>query len=268
MRQLLCHPEQQALVQGFRAVCPVCGSFWDLEACVNHVEYTDAYPLERKHFDPQVGNLKVSTLKRWLSSLELDPHGHVVCEVGFGGGFCLTYLQGCAQEVFGVEAVPANLAHAHSLGVPSSHLFSFHERPPLLPCRVSLWLFLDSFEHILEPLRFLEWVEANSSQRAVLLIVAPNAASLSQRLMGKLWPHRLADHLFHWSENGLEGMLGKFGVRLKQRFNPLKHVSTDMVLNHLALMPAFRPASRLLKRLPRMSLWLNIGEMGLLFEGA
>ena len=60
--ELLCHPAEVAVVRGFRGACPVCGSFWDLEACKRVAEYTDAYPHERNHFDPRVGALKVSTM--------------------------------------------------------------------------------------------------------------------------------------------------------------------------------------------------------------
>lgn len=266
MRQLLCHPEQQALVHGFRALCPVCGSFWDLEACAGHMEYTDAYPLERMHFDPQVGNLKVSSLKQWLSTLNLDPRHDVACEVGFGGGYCLAHLRGFAQEVFGLEAVPANIAHAHSLGVPSSCLFSFHERPRVLPRRVSLWLFLDSFEHILELDTFMPWLVENASDRARLLIVAPDANSLSQRYLGRFWPHKLAEHLFHWSSEGLAALCQQYGFTVRRRFKPTKHISTDMVVNHLQRTPLRWLGLMLGKVIPPCEVWFNVGEMGFLLD--
>lgn len=268
LQPLLCHPEERPVKRAFRAVCPSCGSYWDLEACFLDFDYTESYPAERLHHDPEIGALKVSTLDSWFSIVGLDPREHVVCEVGFGGGFCLAHLHGRSQEVYGIEAIPANIHHAQTLGIEASRLFLFDQRPEVLPTRVSLWLFQDSFEHILEPGRFLRWVVANSSDRALLLIVAPNAASLSQRLLGRLWPHKLADHVFHWSARGLSSFLHHFGFRLRRRFNPMKHVSTDMVLNHLER-TSLRRASALLKRmLPPMRVWFNMGEMGMLFERA
>jgi hypothetical protein len=264
--ELLCHPAERAVVRGFRGSCPVCGSFWDLEACERVAEYTDAYPHERNHFDPRVGALKVSTMERWLGSLDLDLRDQVVCEVGFGGGFCLAHLRQAARAVFGLEAVAANLAHAHSLGIHSSCLFLFAERPSLLPHRVSFWLFQDSFEHILELKAFMPWMVANSTDRAQLLIVAPNATSLSRRCLGRLWPHKLADHLFHWSPAGLISVCQRYGFRVKRRFDPTKHLSTGMVLNHLARTPLRSLAAILRKAIPAWEGWFNLGEMGFLFQ--
>jgi hypothetical protein len=112
---LLCHPDQQPVVRGHRASCPVCGAFWDLEALGRRFDYTDAYPVERKHFDPVIGNLKIATLHYWLSAVGIEPCEHVVCEVDFGAGYCLAHLRDGAADVFGLEAVPSNVAHAASL---------------------------------------------------------------------------------------------------------------------------------------------------------
>jgi hypothetical protein len=73
---LLCeHPQQNAERHGFRMVCGICGSFWDLESRAAHVEYDASYPAERGHFDPHVGELKVRTLKHWIADTRLTLDG-------------------------------------------------------------------------------------------------------------------------------------------------------------------------------------------------
>jgi hypothetical protein len=264
---LLCHPEQQGILRGQRATCPRCGSFWDLESCAANAGYTETYPSQHLHFDPEIGRLKVATLDRWLSDLGVDVKGETVCEVGFGGGFCLAHLQRRAQDVFGIETISASLSHAASLGIPPAHLFPFQRRPDHLPKAVSLWLFQDSFEHILDVGAFMPWVAANSSPATLLLVVAPDATSWSCRLLGRYWPHKLPEHLFHWSPDGLIALFGRYGFGLMRRFKTPKRISTGQVANHLSLMPSLRPSGPVLKRIvPRIEAWFNIGEMGLVFQ--
>jgi hypothetical protein len=263
---LPCHPGLPSRRRGHRAVCPECGSFWDLESLAAPATYTDAYPRDRLHFDPRIGALKVRSLGRWLATTGLDPTGRVVCEVGFGGGHCLADLRGKAGTVFGIEAIPACLSHAVSLGVPEAGLFLFEGRPALLPEPVSLWVFQDSIEHIPELETFLPWVSENSAAGAALLVVAPNAASLSRRVLGRYWPHRVRDHLFHWSPAGLAAILGRHGFAPRRAFDPTKRVSTEMVFRHLAQTRRTRFLGRLAGVVPRLEVWFNMGEMGLLFE--
>ena len=72
-RPPICHPDRAAVVHGFRAVCPACGSFWDLENLEAESRYTPDYPAERSHFDAATGALKVATLERWLATTGRAP---------------------------------------------------------------------------------------------------------------------------------------------------------------------------------------------------
>lgn len=265
---LLCHAGAPALRRAWRAVCPRCGSFWDVEACGRGFAYTDDYPTERQHHDTRIGDDKVRSLARWLSELGLDLRGHVVCEVGFGGGFCLAHVGAVARRAFGVEAVAANLANARRLGVPASELWRIDEAPERLPVPVSFWLFQDSFEHILDVERFMRWLTANSADAALLLVVAPDAMSVSRQVMGRFWLHRLADHLFHWSAAGLVDFLERHGFALLRRFRPVKWVSAEVVWNHMARTRFRRPAALAERLAPPFTLRGNIGEMGLLLGRA
>lgn len=262
---LRCHPELVAERRGHRARCPRCGSFWDVAYAAEPFRYADDYPAERRHHDPRVGRRKAETLREWLRELRLDPRDHVVAEVGFGGGFGLADLGRSARAVFGVEAVAANLAHARTLGLPADALFLDEERPARLGHPVSLWLFLDAFEHLPDPDGMLEWVVANSATGARALVVAPEAGSRSERWLGRLWPHRLADHPFHWSACGLLACFGRHGFVLERRFNPRKRLGTEVLVDHLgrSWLPALR---RLGAWVPRLTFRGNLGEVGLLFH--
>lgn len=250
---------------GYRLRCTTCGSFFDRSSLAQDFVYDASYPTDRGHFDPEVGAMKVRSLERWLRVAELDPTGLVVCEVGFGGGHCLRWLADRAAQTLGIEAVEANLEHARSLGLADVMRFAACREPLARP--VELWLFLDSFEHVPEPDRFLRWLTASSAPGARVLVVAPEAGSPSERSLGPLWPHRLPDHRFHWSRKGLEALYRAHGFRTVAQFRPTKTVSGAMLLNHLSMtFPLVRPLAGAARWLRGLRLDFNVGEMGLVLE--
>ena len=250
---------------GHRLRCAACGSFFDRDSLAQEFVYDASYPAERGHFDPEVGALKVRSLERWLRAAALDPSGRVVCEVGFGGGHTLGWLAARAAHTFGIEAVEANLENAKRLGVSDVMRFADCREPLSHP--VDLWLFLDSFEHLPEPARFLRWLAASSAPAARVLLVAPEAGSPSERLLGALWPHRLPDHSFHWSRRGLEELYRAHGFRTVAEFRPTKSVSGAMVVNHLSrTLPLLHPLAGTARWLRWLRLDFNLGEMGLVLE--
>jgi hypothetical protein len=250
-------------VERHRLRCPTCGSFFDRDSLAQEFVYDASYPVDRGHFEPEVGAMKVRSLERWLRAVRLDPTGRVICEVGFGGGYCLSWLAERAVQAFGIEAVEANLEHARSLGL--SNLLRFADCREPLTRPVDLWLFLDSFEHLPEPAGFLRWLAVNSTPAARVLLVAPEAGSTSERWLGPLWPHRLPDHHFHYTRGGLEGLFAAHGFRRLAEFDPAKTVSGAMLVNHLTrTLPLLRPLSGAAHWLRGLRLHFNVGEMGLL----
>src|SRR5438045_8448519 len=100
---LLCeHPQEKAKRHGFRLVCGVCGSFWDLESRAAHVEYDASYPAERGHLDPHVGELKVRTLKHSIAEARVSHEGRHGCEGGFGRRNCLPFVPHPASPLVSV----------------------------------------------------------------------------------------------------------------------------------------------------------------------
>jgi hypothetical protein len=262
---LLCeHPNDTIRVSGHRAVCAVCGSFWDRDSLAASVEYDETYPAQRGHFDPRVGALKVRTLDHWLQAGGVSLAGKVVCEVGFGGGACLPYLAARAAHVIGLEVNQAAIDRVRETGVRAELL---QVAPlPELSQPIDLWLFQDSFEHIPAPGPFTDWMVANSASAAEILLVAPRGDSLSRRLMGRFWPHKLPDHQFHWSHDGLVAFMARRGFAARRQFFPLKFASPQMVAAHF--LHKLGVADSLRRRLVGASfaLPINFGEHGLVFQ--
>ncbi|MBA3405982.1 MAG: hypothetical protein H0U13_15090 [Gemmatimonadaceae bacterium] len=179
--------------------------------------------------------------------------------MGFGGGHTLRYLSDTAAYACGIDVITECLTHAQALGVSADRLFDGANLPPELPQRIDFWLFQDSFEHIPHPAQFVEWVERNSSANTEVLIVLPEAASISETLLGSLWPHRLPDHTFHWSRRGLIEFWGRRNFHLVEAFSPRKYLSGATLIAHVQ--HKFGLAQRRVPPWPTMR--FNIGEMGL-----
>jgi len=224
------HPADQFTRHGSRAVCGVCGSFWDLDSLRARVTYDASYPEHRGHFDPRIGALKVRTLAHWVRASGIELAGKTVCEVGFGGGATLGYLAERAAHVIGLEINETAIAHVRAQGI-RAELLNVVPLPDLSR-KVDLWLFEDSFEHIPDPAAFMAWMDQHSAPNAEILMVLPRGDSLSRKLMGRFWPHKLPDHEFHWSLRGLLSFLDQRGYQLVRQFFPLKFASPGMVAAH------------------------------------
>jgi hypothetical protein len=266
---LLCGHTLPPVAHSYKARCPQCGSFWDRDALDTQTAYDRSYPEQRSHFDPLTGRLKVRTLRRWLAKLGIRTEDLAACEVGFGGGFCLSFLQETSRCVFGIEAISENIEHAVRLGLRRDSLYHAGALSGALPQKVDLWIFQDSFEHLDDPSRFLQWLIDNSSERSRVLVVAPQGGSISERMMGTWWPHKVGDHRFHWTRQGMVDFFSRRGYALEESFFPAKYLSLRMASSHL-LLKAVGP-KRLepwLRRIPRShcAFLFNFGEMGLLFR--
>lgn len=263
---LLCeHSIDEAIRLGFRLMCPACGSYWDLESREHVVQYDASYPAQRGHYDRRVGALKVRTLRRWLRDGRIDVTGKRVCEVGFGGGSCLPFLAERARSVVGLEANQSAIDHAKQAGYRAEYVL-VDQAPLPLTEPIDLWIFQDSFEHIPDPAAFVGWMSANSSPNAEILLVAPRADSISQRVLGRFWPHKLPDHQFQWSQVGVVGFMARRGFGLRHQFFPLKFASPRMVIAHFlhksgVVIRAREPLARAAIAVP-----INFGEMGLVFR--
>jgi len=261
---LLCEHSPATVRSSYRAQCGVCGSYWDLDSLAAETSYDASYPEQRGHFDPRVGGLKVRTLRQWLRRSDVSLRGKTICEVGFGGGSCLSFLAEHAGHVVGLEINQSAIERVRASGVRAELLLV---DPLPTPSRnVDLWLFQDSFEHIPNPSAFVQWMNEHSAPGATILMVLPRGDSLSRRMLGRLWPHKLPDHQFQWSRAGVLDFLGRRGWSLAREFFPLKYASPEMILAHgLHKIGVGKRAARSLRG-ARVALPLNFGEMGLVLR--
>jgi hypothetical protein len=263
---LLCgHPTASIVRASYRAVCGVCGSYWDLDSLAAVVPYDESYPEKRGHFDPRVGALKVRTLRRWLDRTDTNLAGKRVCEVGFGGGSCLPLLAERAGHVIGLEINDSAIQRVRDSGV-RAELLRVDRLPAKLAAPIDLWLFQDSFEHIPDPAVFVDWLTENSGVESEVLMVLPRGDAWSRRLLGRLWPHKLPDHQFQWSRAGVVDFFRRRGWSVRTEFFPLKFASLEMVLAHGMHKLGIGNGSARSLGWASIALPINFGELGLVLR--
>ena len=96
--------------------------------------------------------------------------------------------------------------------------------------------------------------------------MAPRADSLSQRLLGRLWPHKLPDHQFQWSRAGVVEFMARRGFVLRADFFPLKFASPQMVVAHFLHKAGAPPSVKKWLGGAALAVPINFGEMGLVFR--
>jgi SAM-dependent methyltransferase len=223
--------------------------------------YDDAYPAERGHHDPTIARCKQLTLASWLHRTGTPLADRRVLEVGFGGGATLHWMQTQGAVVSGQEPVAANRAAAIAAGIRADRikpdLTGFNEQS------FDLVLYLDSFEHVLDPEAHLRCLDAVTRPGSRALLVLPVANSASRHLLGRIWPHDIDDHWVFYSTTGLTRLWERFGWRPAGRFYPWKYLSLQTVARHAQIKTGIVMP---LGMLAAKGLWLNFGERGLLFE--
>jgi hypothetical protein len=239
--------------------CVACGTIWMPDR--RGYAYDDSYPARRGHHDPTVARCKQLTLSAWLHRLGMKLANQDVLEVGFGGGATLGWMQAQGAQVFGQEPVAANRAAAVAAGIPGDRV-----KPDLADFagqHVDLVLYLDSFEHLLDPEAHLSCLAAVTALGSRALLVLPVADSLSRHLLRRFWPHDIDDHWVFYSTQGLTRLWQRFGWRPVARFYPWKFVSLRTIARHLRITTGIALP---LGRLEELGVWLNFGERGVVFE--
>jgi len=245
--------------QAARRHCAACGTIWlPQRRCYT---YDDAYPAAQGHFHPAIGRCKQVTLQYWLRRTVGPVAARRVLEVGFGGGATLEWLRQQDASVWGQEPVAANRRAAVAAGIEPDRIKA--DLAEFAGLHFDLALYLDSFEHILDPIAHLRTLNAVTVRGSRALLVLPVADCLPRRLMGRMWPHDSADHWVFYSTRGLICMWQQAGWRLADRFYPWKLVSIQALARHAQVKAGVKLP---LDVLPSFGVWLNVGERGLVFE--
>ena len=154
---------------------------------------------------------------------QFKPRGRVL-DVGCHMGMLLRLARKRAWDVCGVDPTPAlsNLA-IKKFGLPVYQCF-VNELPEEVAHSFDVVALSDVFEHISEPLSFLEDVKRVMKPDGILYVKVPNALwnvfkqqqleRRGRRPQSGLWDSY--EHVVHYTDASLKAMLEKAGLRVKQ----------------------------------------------------
>jgi len=93
----------------------------------------------------------------------------------------------------------------------------------------------DLLEHVQKPAAFLREVRRILKPTGLLMIVTPNAASLSCRLMGVNWSHYKAEHLHYFSPRTIKQLLTDSGFTLLVVEGAAKYLNFAYIINQFRI---------------------------------
>ena len=222
--------------------CRACGSVyhaagpgWQRIAQIYQAEYHNA----RGHTgDPHVELVKRLTVLRYLQELErLGSPGGRLLEVGCSTGVGLETAAAAGWEVEGVELSEASAALARERqGVRAVHAGRLEETS-LDEGAYDVVVLFDVIEHIDPPSAALAHLRRLLRPKGLLLMVTPDAGSVSARLMGARWPHLLVEHVVLFSRRGMRTALQEAGFDIEQLRFAWKYVNLNMLVRHATIHP-------------------------------
>lgn len=265
------------MIEGFS--CPACetqmrkmkGSLYICSHCQTEAiperkkfSYSADYQKERGHYEQEIRANKVQTFLSYLKSahVSIKPKDFIL-EVGFGGGAILEYLWNNQQQaLFGVEAHESSFSSMLDRKFPRESLSTKIQDAGVFKKPVDLVLYLDSFEHLLDPSQHLKELNAMVQKGSRAIVVTPKVDSLSRRCLGAYWPHNVNDHWIFYSSKGIRILWESHGWKLIREWSPQKKISIETIIRHFG-------QTAIVESLPffkSLKLWIRFGEMGLVFE--
>ncbi|MDD4869230.1 MAG: class I SAM-dependent methyltransferase [Kiritimatiellae bacterium] len=212
-----------------------------------------------------IAEMKRLTFNRWLKILERYVHPDNLLDVGCGTGILMQVAQTRGWRVTGLDisayAVERTAARGYEVRQGDVVTADFQE------ASFRVVTMLDVVEHLRDPVRHLGIVSRLLSAGGIVMIVTPDAGSLSARLLGRDWPHvKPMEHLWLFTQRALISLLERAGFEMLwigrvTKVVTLRGLGTDLRESHPWICAVLRVIQGIAPILTNKALPLPLGEM-------
>lgn len=193
--------------------CTDCG-FEMQETDLHYKNVSDIYGSD--YFDTYGETGAVEQKKRYynrlLDDIGLSPESRVL-EIGCGTGIFLSTCIERGIDAFGIDINPAGLEIASETVPPQRLMCGDVEALSDEIQGFDAIFMLDYIEHIRDPGPVLGIAFEKLNQAGRLIISTPSSSSVSNKVMGRKWPHYIEEHQVFFSERAMYMVLTGIGYR-------------------------------------------------------
>ncbi len=189
--------------------------------------YPDDYDCYKSHksLTGLIQKIKAGKDVRIIKKI-LKGAGKGVLEIGAGSGLFLSLLKNASLNVTGIEMSSSGVKYAkETFGIDLEKCF-FEDYNS--SNRFDMIIAFHALEHFNDPVAVLDKIKPILKNGGYLYIKVPRLDSWSAKLYGKFWHgYDLPRHRFHFTKNGLTGLLKKQGFEIemsKGDYGPLDTV--------------------------------------------
>lgn len=176
--------------------------------------------------------MKGATFESYLKeAFSLAKKGKAL-DVGCALGFLLTAAQKMGWKPYGVELSEFS-AKSANIFFPGKVFNGTLDDAPFENKTFELITMVDLLEHTVSPIKTLARARQLLKNDGVLLIVTPNARSLSAKLMREKWLHYKAEHLYYFSPNNIRILLIGSGFHVTTVKPAKKFLSFHYIMHQL-----------------------------------
>lgn len=189
------------------------------------------------YFEKRAQNQKTSKqvyFEEFLTSLALDLNDKKILDVGAGEGFfskAVLKLYPKAQ-VFALEDHPDSIKLFEDISCVHIHQSLEEWLSSASNIKFDYIFCLDLLEHIEDPIASVRsLVRLHMDKEAVLVASFPNCESLPRKILGRLWPQYLLQHLTYFSAQGVELMLQQSNLKKQVLRSHYKRLPLGYILS-------------------------------------
>ncbi|MCA9284591.1 MAG: class I SAM-dependent methyltransferase [Phycisphaerales bacterium] len=151
----------------------------------------------------------------WLlkQALAARPAARTLLDIGAGAGLMVAKAKDAGLEATGIEPSRALVAAARRVNRVELLQGTF-PHPDLAGRTFDIVTLVDVIEHVNDPVGLLRDIACSMGERSLLLVVTPDRASLTARMMGFRWWHYRLAHVGYFDPATLRRAAERAGLRI------------------------------------------------------